>query len=592
MPATSRRHHIIAHALGKGQGKRKRIRAHDDGGDEPSGSLRCFIGTMRHVPWLGIALLVTVGPAAIGEDLARQAAGILERTCHSCHGRGGSVEGGMNYVMDAVALVARKKIIAGDSARSKLVKRLINEGDPMPPAGHEPRPTADEIQIIRKWIDAGAPALAEAGPARRRISLEQELALVMEDLRGLDERKRRYVRYLSITPLHNAGLSEDEIQTHRVGVSKLLNSLSWQRRIAVPVPVDADQTILRIDLRDYGWNARLWQRLIEQYPYRLETSAAEFRGISEMLECEVPVVRADWFVHAASRPPLYHDLLQLPETDTDLERMLRVDVMENIRSDRVVRAGFNGSGVSRHNRLIERHESPYGAYWKSYDFDVPDGEPRKNLLAHPLGPDPIHGPLPPFEHDGGEIIFNLPNGLQAYLLVDAKGGRIDKGPQSIVSDPRQGDRAVVNGVSCMSCHATGIIDKEDQVRRTAIANTRGFGRSAIEAIKAVYPPREVFADLVKEDQARFRRVVELTGAPLSKTEPIAALALRFEQELDLKLAAAEAGVEPGQLKRAIQRSRLLSETLGALTVEGGTVQRTVFQESFLQLAHELRSALP
>src|SRR5262249_24742039 len=155
--------------------------------------------------------------------------------------------------------------------------------------------------------------------------------------------------------------------------------------------------------------------------------------------CPLPYVRGDWFVAAAARPPLYHDVLQLPKTDRELEAMLRVDVAQNLRQDRVARAGFNSSGVSRNNRLIERHESGAVVYWKSYDFGSNAG--RQNLFAHPLGPGDC---LTTFQHDGGEIIFNLPNGLQAYLLVAGDGRRIDKGPTAIVSDPRRPDRAVEN----------------------------------------------------------------------------------------------------------------------------------------------------
>ena len=73
----------------------------------------------------------------------------------------------------------------------------------------------------------------------------------------------------------------------------------------------------------------------------------------------------------------------------------RVDVTLNIQQERVARAGFIGSGISRNNRLIERHDSIHGAYWRTYDFDaipqnlidrdilLPD---RRNLFAYPLGP--------------------------------------------------------------------------------------------------------------------------------------------------------------------------------------------------------------
>ena len=91
---------------------------------------------------------------------------------------------------------------------------------------------------------------------------------------------------------------------------------------------------------------------------------------SEM-DCEVPFVYVDWFLANASLPPLYHDILDLPETDRELEQQLEVNVKRNIDTApgvRVWRAGFNDSGVSTNNRVVERHTSQYGAYWKSYDF--------------------------------------------------------------------------------------------------------------------------------------------------------------------------------------------------------------------------------
>src|SRR5436309_7964930 len=98
------------------------------------------------------------------------------------------------------------------------------------------------------------------------------------------------------------------------------------------------------------------------------------------------VLRADWFVAAASRPPFYHDFLQLPTTDRSLERLLQVDVLSNLEEDNAMRAGFNGSGVAQANRLIERHDAAHGAYWRSYDFS--DNIGRHNLFERPLGPSP------------------------------------------------------------------------------------------------------------------------------------------------------------------------------------------------------------
>ena len=57
-----------------------------------------------------------------------------------------------------------------------------------------------------------------------------------------------------------------------------------------------------------------------------------------------------------------------------------------------------------------------------------------------------------FVQDGGEIIFNLPNGFHAYYLTDGKGNRLDIGPTRIVRDPSQRDlggdgRHLVHGLS-------------------------------------------------------------------------------------------------------------------------------------------------
>src|SRR5207249_4761285 len=107
---------------------------------------------------------------------------------------------------------------------------------------------------------------------------------------------------------------------------------------------------------------------VAAYPYGVIQPTPAARAVFIATGCELPVVRADWFVFAASRPPLYHEVLQLPDTDAALEKDLKIDVEADIREGRVARAGFNGSGVSRNNRLIERHGTAHGAYWKSYDF--------------------------------------------------------------------------------------------------------------------------------------------------------------------------------------------------------------------------------
>jgi tetratricopeptide (TPR) repeat protein len=523
--------------------------------------------------------------AADRADLARQAREVLNRHCYRCHGQNGVSEGGLNYVVDLKKLVDRNKVVPGDPARSRIFKRLVSTDNPMPPEEEKVRPGREEVAVIQQWIKAGASGEATEASPRPFLSPAKVAETIRTDLRSVPERDRPFTRYFTLTHLHNSGLSSDELQTYRHGLSKLVNSLSWGRRVVVPRAIDPEKTVFRIDLRDYQWNEKIWEAIVRRNPYGVALDTEAARYCADATHCPLPVIRGDWFVATASRPPLYHEVLQLPDTEQALEKMLRVDVAEDIRQERVARAGFNGSGVSRNNRLIERHESGRVVYWKSYDFGSNTG--RQNLFARPLGPDHDSDETT-FQHDGGEIIFNLPNGLQAYMLADGKGKRIDKGPTAIVSDPKRPDRAVENGLSCMSCHARGLIDKADQVREHVLKNESAFNKAEVESVRALYPTGEAMARLMREDARRFQEAVEKTGAPLSVTEPVAALAVRFEAELDLALAAAEAGVVPGDFRKALSRSPALAKPLGTLLLAGGTVQRTVFVESFPDLVHELR----
>src|SRR5262249_53157642 len=150
--------------------------------------------------------------------------------------------------------------------------------------------------------------------------------------------------------------------------------------------------------------------------------------------------------------------------------------------------------------------------------------------------------------------------------------------------------AVENGISCISCHARGLIDKQDQVRGHVLSNVGAFARTTRETVPALYPPRERFAALVREDSRRFQEAVAKTGAPLSASEPVVTLMLRFEAELDLVLAAAEAGVPPAELLQGLERSQRLGRQLGPLRVAGGTVQRQAFVAAFPELVRTLRAS--
>ncbi|HEY7308456.1 MAG TPA: WD40 repeat domain-containing protein [Gemmataceae bacterium] len=521
--------------------------------------------------WLA-ALILTISPVRAEQDNRAQA--ILRTHCAACHGPGGSGKGGFDYLLDRDRLVARNQVVPGNPADSPLLQRI--EQNEMPP-GKRPRLKDAERAELRRWIESGAPSFAPA-PPRTLITETLLLRAILADLRAIEPRQRRFTRYLTLAHLANAGASEESLRNHQHALSKLVNSLSWHPRISTPSPVDAARTIYRLDLRHYKWTARMWERLAAVYPYRLDQTSAAAKVCEELTGSVQPYLRGDWFLATASRPPFYHDFLQLPNTDRALERQLQVDVLADLQDDNAVRAGFNGSGVARNNRILERHDAAHGAYWRSYDFSENTG--RQNIFERPLGPQPGASA---FEAAGGEIIFSLPNGLQGYLLVDAGGRRVDKAPGNIVSDPKRPDRLVENGLSCMSCHIRGLLPKDDQVRAHVLKNATAFSREDRAALLALYPQTARMRRLMKDDMERFARALEQAGVPAGEPEPILTATLRYEGVLDLRTAAAETGLTPDEFAARLRRSSEQTRSLGALQAKGGTVQRQVFEEAYPEL---------
>ncbi len=524
-------------------------------------------------------------------ELGRQARELLKIYCYRCHGQDGAVEGGMSYILDRDRLVARGKVVPGKAADSPLYRRVAT--GKMPPPEESPRPNANDIALLKKWIDGGAPS-PEALARPRALLTESDIQRhILADLDKTLARQRRFLRYFSLAPQHNAGLGSEELRTYRIALTHLLNSLSWHPRITTPRPIDPEGLILRIDLRHYLWDAATWDRLLADYPYGLSPDTAAARACTVYTLSRLPVIRADWFLATACRPPLYQDLLQLPTSAAELERQLRVDVVQDIQQERVARAGFNGSGVARNNRILERHDSMLGAYWRTYDFDavpqnladrdvlLPD---RRNIFAYPLGPGAGDTT---FQHAGGEIIFSLPNGLHGFMLVNANGVRVDKAPVAIVSDSRRPDRQVETGISCMSCHVHGINFKDDQIRAHIARNPKGFSKADADTIRSLYVPADKMRSLMEEDAERYRKAVEKCGGRIGRTAPIATLTMHYEADMDLTAAAAEIGLSPEEFRTRLSEAVNLSRNLGPLATPGGTVHRPVWVQAFADLARSL-----
>jgi hypothetical protein len=491
------------------------------------------------------------------ELLAQQAFELLDKRCGQCHGETGS-----NKDLMLISLVGRNELLAKRSDVEK--KLMIDTAKPetslmysritgkhpngvMPPSyAANPAPlTESEQTVILKWIQAGAPDwknIQPIRPQRRFISNAEILRSIKSDLANLDVDRKKDTRYFTLTHLYNAGVSETEIAAYRDGLKRLLNSLSWEGEIIKPESIDMEQTIFRINLKKYGWKTLTWQTILKAYPYYIQLSDMSFSSICDTTKCELPFIRADWFVTHAALPPLYHDILELPSgknADIALEKKLldargtrdgEQDITES-PGDRVWRSGFRKSGVSSNNRALEWHTCVYSVYVKSIDFSEVTG--FQNLKVHPLD----------FQRAGGEIIFGLPNGMQAYMLVGKDGTRLDVAPSNIVSNDRSTtkDKNIYNGLSCMGCHTQGMIEgfNIEEVRNSVASSTDGETRRL--GLK-LYAERAQIQKLLDDGKKRFRDALAKLNSVAGTNEPIVALAEKFQGDVDADLASAELGL--------------------------------------------------
>src|SRR5262245_19506228 len=192
--------------------------------------------------------------AAPPADLSSRARAVFVRHCVTCHGNQPKPKGGFGHVNDLQRLLDRGAVVAGSPDRSPLYQR-VHDGE-MPPPGKGNAFTNADRETLRQWIVAGAPV---GGVRIGRLSERDLVRLVQADLASLPERQRRFVRYLGLA--HLAG-ERDQV---RHALTKLVNSLSWHPRLTAPQSL-ADGLLFRIDLRDYRWSARQWERLTARYP--------------------------------------------------------------------------------------------------------------------------------------------------------------------------------------------------------------------------------------------------------------------------------------------------------------------------------------
>lgn len=533
---------------------------------------------------------------------------ILRSRCADCHGAAASST--EFDVLSARSLIDAGVVKAGKPEESKLLKVLVTEDEETRMPQDLPALSSSEIDKIRSWIADGAKDFPSDVPVPKEdrrddsfsaiAGVDYVLKQILAHQRSLSSVQAKSTRYFSCNHLLTRGATRDELDLQRDALAKTVNHLTYARDPVMIEAVDGDTaTVFAVDIRKLGWHHESlkavgshgkmlpslnnYDMLLLEYPYAIayedsdtyEKLKAEFMGPTQMVR-EIAYMRIDWFCSVATQPPLYHDIMHMPSHVQDLEReIVGINADAELTHRNVARGAVILSGVSRNNRAAERYVSPHGAYWKSIDYATNKGD--ENIFRDPIN---LHGV-------GGEMIFNLPNGLHGYYLSTAAGDRLDSGPTEIVTDKFAEDKLVRNALSCIRCHDQGIKAFKDSVRPAVESLPGNLGFSRSDVLK-LYPKQEELSGYFKSDGGRFMSALEKVLGHPQKVEPLAPVTRRFlEDPITLTTAAGELGLMKTGDLGAIFRSRQFA-ALGLVPLASqSAVRRDTWEDYFDQIVREL-----
>jgi serine/threonine-protein kinase len=521
-------------------------------------------------------------------DLAKAAAeNVLASNCGQCHGPGGPALAGMNYINDIDQLVTTGKIVPLNSAGSRVVQRMVR-GEMPPPQSNLPAVTKNDIDTVAQYIDNprfwpdAAPTGGNCTDDGQVVDFDELYREVNDDLNDADNDDVIFFRYISLTNRFTAGQCSDALDRDRQGLVKMLNMLSIDPTITEPEPVNQEETLYRIDLRDYQWDrgisvngtafADVWEAIADANPYAVEFEGDDADDAKDDTQTAFPIQFADQMMDVAIIGNLYYAIVDVDVNDTlgnFVLNDLQVNVDQNIldEEDGTIRAGTTRSRISRQDRVVERHDLGVraGALWQSFDFE--DVGNNENIFEDPFG----------FIAGGTEAIFTLPNGLLAYVIADANDAIVED--SDILLDTNQNNFRAVTSVSCSNCHSAGLIPVVDEVREIALSNQReiGLDRDEVEQLESIYVTAPEFARVVQEDsQSFYQRALQQASLPIQGGDPVSGTFLRFDQDLRIEDAAGDLGLTADELDESLD---LLDPTLAVL--ERGTLDRDDFTDVYV-----------
>lgn len=479
--------------------------------------------------------------------------------------------------------VARAKI---DSFLSRIDLSSDNP-ERMPRAPNAPF-NFEEKSRLKKWKADG---LLDKADCDRPVDtgfinlfkVESEILL---DLSRIDADDRPFTRYLVSS--HKVNAKDDRLKEYETGLNKAVNSLSFEEDIINMDAIDEAQSIFRFDLRSYGLTRTDWKLVEDNDDFDLESFTDEGFTIKFLTGARKAWLHFDNFGFITQgKANVYYTLTNTP---TDLGQLLRkvgVNVQAQFQDFSAQFLGSANSEISlQKNRLIVRFEGREGYVWITFDPVDLDGVPERNLFEFPL----LNGTggRALFNFDASEVIYSLPNGLQAYALFNAAGVRQDAAPLNIVTDTRSPlDPEINNAIDCYRCHNAGIIPMQDQIRDHVLQNASNFDIVDVELVGELYKPAAANNAAFNQDNNDYAEGLKLVGQAAGKQDGVTATDDIFRLNWDAKDVASFLLLEEQEFLSLLRRSQAGTAQVGQL-LTGGEITFDQFVQVLPQLKIDLR----
>jgi hypothetical protein len=508
-------------------------------------------------------------------------ASILSEDCVSCHPS-----------FDEYSVVKSKgnEIINRISLPANDVRRM--------PKFPEDELSFAEKRLFKQWQADGFGETTECKDAgnidkQAFMDLNAIERYILADLDSINSNNGQLnARYLVMSNISNAKIGKTEFVDDVKGLNKVVNSLSSNQNIVKVTPIDPSQTIYRFELATYGLNSQDWNLVLSRDLYRFESRTRRGLEIQRRTGTQFPWLHADNFSFISTGDPAVYNQLARVQTTLAAEQALQnTNLAQQLQNFEARFLGFNGSPISENkNRLLMRLSADNNEkfFWQTF---YPNSQfvAQKNLFEFPL----FGVGERRFLFDASETIGQLENGMLKFGLWNAAGQRQNEAPIDVVVNNRSPFNAIIkNGLDCMRCHSSGLLNAVDQVRSQVNANASEFARNDVDLVNAFYRSPATNAALFTSDNRKYADALRKLGIDSNSEDPANGFLDEYRSDFSLAEAAGFVFMTPEEFCQNLQGSARGRAQLGQLcTNPPGTVTLAQWQATFPAIRQDFRLGL-